>query len=112
MQWTKPASKLLGFETRRCAGSATDRHDVMRQKGRHFIRWFVLCLFALALIGIGWQALEVARHANGGVQSFFGWFGVIACTGNLAWIMFHVARIGRARAGTCRITRQYSGPAG
>lgn len=69
----------------------------MRQKGRRIIQWFMLYLFALALIGIGLQAFEMARHANSGAQSFFAWFGVIACTGNLVWIIwFHVKTIVRA----------------
>ena len=69
----------------------------MRQKGRRIIQWLVLYLFALALIGIGLQAFEMARHANSAAQSFFGWFGVIACAANLAWIIwFHVTTIARA----------------
>lgn len=32
MQWAEPAGRLLWFESRRGAGSATDRHSVMQQE--------------------------------------------------------------------------------
>jgi hypothetical protein len=64
MQWTEPAGSLLQFESRRGAGSATDRHYVMRPRVPS-TRVLVLGVILLGTAVAAWPASYAQHFALG-----------------------------------------------
>ena len=72
MQWTEPAGKLRVVESRRGAGSATDRHHVMPRYASILLAVVLLGVAAFCVFGFlatyerpGWSVLRVTYGVVG-----------------------------------------------